>query len=192
MRHFIVVFLLCAVISGVGVGYWRIATMPETILTASMETATSVNAIDEQTIRAPVNQLAHSAGAYTADMDVGQLGVTAPMADMLYSIIWLDVSDEPMIVSVPDFGDRYYSISFTDIRNLNTGYIGTRETGNGAGRYALVTADWEGELPDGVERFELNTPKAQAMMRVFMAGADDFEDGNAVRRLITFTPMSQL
>ncbi|MBL4758047.1 MAG: DUF1254 domain-containing protein [Rhizobiales bacterium] len=191
MGRFIVVFLVSAVISGFGIGYWRIATMPETILNASMKTATSVSAIDEQTIRAPVNQLAHSAGAYTADMDVAQIGVTAPMADMLYSVIWLDVSDEPMIVSVPDFGDRYYSISFTDIRNLNTGYIGTRVTGNGAGVYAVVSPDWNGELPDGVKRFEINTPKAQAMVRVFMAGADDFEDSDAVRRLITFTPMSQ-
>ena len=63
------------------------------------------------------------------------------MADMLYSIAWVDVSEEPMIVSVPDFADRYYAITFTNIENVNTGYIGTRATGGNAGRYALVTSD---------------------------------------------------
>ncbi len=192
MARFVTFFLISAVVSGAAVGFWRIARMPEQILTNSMETATAVDAIDEQTIRAPINQLAHSAGLYTPDMDVGQLGVTAPMADMLYSIAWLDISDEPMIVSVPEFADRFYAISFTDIRNLNNGYIGTRTTGGGAGRYALVQGDWDGTLPEGVKRFELNTPKAQGLLRVFVAGAEDFEAADILRRKITFTPLSKL
>jgi hypothetical protein len=192
MIRFVLLFLISAVVSGAAVGYWRIAGMPEKILARSMATATAVDAIDEQTIRAPINQLAHSAALYTSEMDVGQLGVTAPMADMLYSIAWVDVSDDPMIVSVPEFADRFYAISFTDLRNLNNGYIGTRVTGGGAGRYALVTSDWKGTLPEGVTRFELNTPQAQALLRVFVAGADDFEAADILRRQITFTPLSKL
>ncbi len=192
MTRFVLLFLISAVVSAAAIGFWRIARMPEQILTNSMETATAVDEIDEQMIRAPINQLVHSAGFYTPEMDVGQLGVTAPMADMLYSIAWVDVSDDPMIVSVPEFADRFYAISFTDLRNLNNGYIGTRVTGGGAGRYALVTGDWTGTLPEGVTRFELNTPQAHALLRLFVAGADDFEAANVLRRQSTFSPLSKL
>jgi hypothetical protein len=34
--------------------------------------------------------------------------VTAPNADTLYTLAWLDVSQEPYILTLPDAGDRYY------------------------------------------------------------------------------------
>jgi hypothetical protein len=34
--------------------------------------------------------------------------VTAPNADTLYTLAWLDVSQEPYILTFPDAGDRYY------------------------------------------------------------------------------------
>ena len=32
----------------------------------------------------------------------------APNADTLYTMVWLDVSAEPWVFSIPDMGDRFY------------------------------------------------------------------------------------
>ena len=38
----------------------------------------------------------------------------APNADTLYTEVWLDVSKEPWILSIPDMGDRYYIVPMLD------------------------------------------------------------------------------
>src|SRR4029453_7944712 len=41
-------------------------------------------------------------------------GVSAPNADTLYSIAWLDLA-EPQVFSHPDMGDRFYLFEITDL-----------------------------------------------------------------------------
>jgi hypothetical protein len=146
--------------------------------------------VDEEKMIAPLNQFAHS-GLFTAEKDAGFAGFNFPIADILYSIAWLDVSEEPIIVSVPEMDERYHAICFTDLVNRNTGYIGTRATGGDAGQYAVVPEGWEGELPDGVQRFEVSTPLVNAFLRTFVAGPGDLETADQLRRQVTLTPLSQ-
>jgi len=101
-------------------------------------------------------------------------------------------SKEPIIISVPKFGNRYYAICFTDLLNRNTGYIGTRATGGDKGRYAIVPPDWKGDLPEGIKRFEVSTPQVNAFVRTFVDGSNDLNTADTLRRKITLTPLSQL
>ncbi len=191
MKSKLALFVISAIIGALIFGWIRIANMPVQVIQSSLEAFRSAETVDEEKVIAPLNQFAHS-DLFTAEKDAGFAGFTFPIADILYSIAWVDITEEPMIVSVPEMGDRYYAISFTDLVNRNTGYIGTRATGGGAGRYAIVLKEWQGELPDGVQRFEVSTPQVNAFIRTFVDGPTDLETADRLRRQITLTPLSQL
>jgi hypothetical protein len=191
MKVKVMSFVVSAIIGVLVLGGYRVATMPEQVIRKSYEGFLAAEDVDELKVIAPINQFAHS-DLFTAESDAGHAGFTYPIADILYSIAWLDISEEPIIVTVPEFGERYYAICFTDLVNRNTGYIGTRATGGGAGSYAVVPQGWEGELPAGIKRFEVSTPHVNAFIRTFVDGPDDLLLADTTRRQITLTPLSQL
>ena len=109
--------------------------------------------------------------------------IVRPNNDTFYSVIFLDLRQEPMVVSVPaiDVG-RYYSYQLIDLYTHNYGYIGTRTTGYEAGDYLLSGPGWEGELPEGIEkliRTEGNFAIALGRTQVF--GPGDKESAMAIQ-----------
>ena len=192
MRKNVLVFLSAMVGSAVVVGFFHVAFMPLIVTGKALRKTTSVEAVDETLLLAPINQIAFSEGVYTADIDVGAIGMTGPMADMIYAQGWLDVSEEPMIFDIPDFGDRYFVIPLTDRWNMVNGYIGTRATGNRGGRYAVVYKNWQGDLPAGVARITASTKEVNLLLRVFVAGPDDFPAADSLRRKVRLYPLSDL
>lgn len=68
-------------------------------------------------------------------------GGKRPNVDTFYSLAELDLSDGPVLLSIPDMGTRYYSWQLTDPYINVTGYIGSRTTGTGPGTYAIT---WTG------------------------------------------------
>jgi hypothetical protein len=50
----------------------------------------------------------------------------------------------------------------------------------------------EGRLPEGVERIEASTPHVNFLFRVYVAGPDDFEAANSLRRQVKLYPLSDL
>ncbi|MEQ1538677.1 MAG: DUF1254 domain-containing protein [Sphingorhabdus sp.] len=71
--------------------------------------------------------------------------------DLLYSAAWFDVRKEPVVLTVPDSPDLYYSVQFMEMYSDIFAYLGTRATGGKAGKHLLVSADWQGERPTGIE-----------------------------------------
>ena len=75
--------------------------------------------------------------------------VVSPNNDTFYSRALLDLRGEPQVLQVPAVQGRYYSFQLVDMRTDNLDYIGTRATGNQAGRYLIAGPDWQGEVPAG-------------------------------------------
>jgi hypothetical protein len=121
--------------------------------------------------RAPVNQFSNFLKYPTAAYkDVVRMNV-----DTLYSFAWLDLSKEPIILSVPDTDGRYYLMPVLDAYTNVFVSPGKRTTGTKAGHFAIVGPDWKGELPDGVKELKSPTNTAMIAGRTQANGPEDYE-----------------
>jgi len=99
--------------------------------------------------KAPFNQILNEARVFTYE----DTAIITPNSDTPYSILWLDLRAEPMVLSVPAVEKkRYYSVMLCDGNTFNYGYIGTRATGSEAGDYMVAGPDWKGETPQGIKK----------------------------------------
>jgi hypothetical protein len=81
--------------------------------------------------KAPFNQIANAANVFTYK----DTAIPLPNSDTPYSIVWMDLRAEPMVLSVPTIDPkRYYSVQLCDGNTYNYGYIGSRATENEAGK----------------------------------------------------------
>ena len=93
------------------------------------------------------NRFWHARNIITAEYRDGG----SPNNDTLYSVSVFDLRKEPIILSVPDLGDRYFTFELAGLNSDNFGYVGKRTTGSKAGNYAIIGPDWKGELPEDVQ-----------------------------------------
>ncbi len=121
--------------------------------------------------KGPFNSMYNEARVFTYK----DTAVVTPNSDTPYSMLWLDLRAEPMVISVPAVAkERYYSVQLTDGNTYNYGYIGSRATGNEAGDYLVVGPDWKGEMPVGIKQvFHSTTPFALSIFRTQLFNADD-------------------
>ena len=75
--------------------------------------------------KAPVNQIGH----LREFPDYTFTDVVSPNADTLYSASWIDLTKEPMVLSVPAAGKRYYLMQLLDAWTNVLASPGTRTTG---------------------------------------------------------------
>ena len=115
-------------------------------------------------------------------------------SDTPYSIAWLDLRAEPMVLSVPAVPkNRYFSVMLADGNTFNYGYIGSRATGNEAGNYMVVGPNWNGETPAEIKKvFKSDTQFSAAAYRTQLFSPSDMpnvikvQDGYKVRTLSAY------
>jgi hypothetical protein len=134
---------------------------------------------------APMNQLYHMRSIPEPSFT----DVVRPNADTLYSSMWFDVGKEPLIVSVPDSGARYYLLPLLDMWTDVFASPGKRTTGTRAQTFAIVGPGWQGKLPDGVAEIRSPTAAGWLVGRTQVNGKVDypavrnFQDGMSVAPL---------
>ena len=110
--------------------------------------------------------------------------------DLLYFGGWLDVTDGPRILAVPEMDGRYYSVQFTDpTTGANFAYVGKRSTGTAAADFLLCAPDWNGNPPAGMNRIEVPHREALLIGRVFVADEDDRPTAYALAKQIQLSAL---
>ncbi|HBD33420.1 MAG TPA: hypothetical protein DC084_07505, partial [Cupriavidus sp.] len=138
------------------------------------------------TAKVPVNTFGHK----RAFPDAAFTDVVSPNADTLYSSAWLDLSKEPMVLSVPDTGGRYYLMPMLDAWTNVFASPGKRTTGTKRGVFAIVGPNWQGQLPKGVKEIKSPTDMAWLIGRIQTNGKQDYANVHRLQDQFRLVPLS--
>ncbi len=116
--------------------------------------------------------------------------VACPNQDVAYGGGPLALDIEPVVVQVPDFGERFWVYQIVDLRTDSFVNLG-KMYGTRPGFYLLVAPRWQGELPEGITGvFSAKTHTGFAIPRVFLD--DTAEDRKAIQPLVSQIDMYPL
>lgn len=108
--------------------------------------------------------------------------VACPNQDVVYGLSVLDLTKGPVVLQVPDFGDRFWVYQVCDQRTDGFASLG-KMYGTKPGFYLLAHKDWNGKVPDGITAvFKCPTERGIVIPRVFQS--DEPADKKAVQPLI--------
>jgi len=135
----------------------------------------------------PANMFNNFTAFPTADFKT----VVRPNFDTLYSIAFLDMTQEPVVVSAPDAGDRYYLLPMLDMWTDVFASPGWRTTGTAAANFLVTPPGWSGTVPAGMTRILAPTPWVWIIGRTKTDGPPDYDAVHKIQAGYKVTPLSQ-
>ena len=142
----------------------------------------------------PINTLstqpqAHFANPLHPPASASRLTSVGVNRDTLLTAGWLDLSQGPQTLRVPDMRGRYYSVQFTNpSKNTNFAYVGKRTTGTEAGEYLITGPGWTGQVPSGTRQIPSPSRQVLVIGRVLVRDDGDLETAYDLSRQIQLTP----
>jgi hypothetical protein len=129
-------------------------------------------------IEPPLNQLA----MLTDYIEPTERSVACPNQDVVYGLGLLALEKSPVVIQVPDFGDRFWVYQIVDLRTDSFIQLG-KMYGTTPGFYLLVGPNWKGETPKGITKvFRSSTNTGMAAPRVFQD--DTAKDKKAIQAVL--------
>ncbi len=117
-------------------------------------------------------------------------GVVRSNFDTLYSIAWLDLTKEPLVLSAPDTGGRFYLLPMLDMWTDVFASPGSRTTGTQAVNFLVTSPGWSGAVPDGLAHIAAPTSYVWVIGRTRTDGPADYEAVHKIQAGYTVTPQS--
>jgi hypothetical protein len=139
--------------------------------------------------RAPMGQFARMRTFPTPE----DRAVTAPNADTLYEVAWMDLSRDPYVLSIPDMKGRYFLLPLLDAWTNVFDALGSRTTGTAARTFAITGPEWRGSLPAGAREVRSPTNLVWIVGRVASDGTPgDLAEVHDLQDRTTLAPLSAL
>jgi len=116
--------------------------------------------------------------------------VVAPNADTLYSVAWVNLSNGPMVLHVPDYKGRYFLMPMLDMWTNVFQSPGTRTGYGKGGNFAIVGPGWSGTLPSGLTKIQAPTATIWIIGRSACYGPSDYANVHKLQAQLSLTPFS--
>lgn len=116
--------------------------------------------------------------------------VITPNEDTIYQRAFIDLRAEPVILVIPDMGDRKFWFPIGDMHHDINANLSWDTVGSRGGAFALVPPGWHGVLPEGVIRVDVDTPLVWILGRFAVNGPDDVAAAAALQPLTDLVPLS--
>ncbi|MEJ1242411.1 DUF1214 domain-containing protein [Chryseolinea sp. T2] len=111
-----------------------------------------------------------------------QRTIACPNQDVVYGVGPFDTQSEPIVIQVPDFGERFWVYQVSDERT--DGFAGLGQMYHTKPGFYLVTGrDWKGKVPEGITGV-LTCPTRYGLILPRVFQSDDPADKEAVQPLI--------
>jgi hypothetical protein len=138
---------------------------------------------------AALNAFVHNREVTTPEI-ARKMGVVRPNSATLYSLAWLDLSIEPIVLEFPSIPDHYFTFNYVDwfqkIENLSNTTVG-----RAGGAYAFVGPRWKGALPAGMHRVDVASDTVWIIARIEVKGPADVKYAHATQDKYSLTALRQ-
>jgi hypothetical protein len=139
-------------------------------------------------LKGPMNAFVNASAYPSADFKT----VVRPNFDTLYSIAWLDLTEGPMVVSVPDTQGRYYLLPMLDMWTDVFSSPGWRTTGTQAQSYLVTPPGWDGVVPADIAQVKASTPYVWIIGRIKTDGPADYDAVHKIQAELKIAPLLQM
>jgi hypothetical protein len=159
--------------------------LPLLMMDITMKRATNV--ARPKGAAAPINQFANLREFPTAEFKQ----VVRANVDTLYSSAFLDLTFEPIVLSVPRTQGRYYLLPMFDAWTNVFASPGERTTGTGAGSFVITGPGWNHPLPAGMRELKSPTNIVWILGRTQTNGPEDYAAVHALQNGYQLIPLSR-
>lgn len=160
---------------------------PLLLMDKTREVMTNVVKVEDN--KAPLGQLAHQRQFLNSQ----EKKKAFLNLDTLSTSAWLDLSEEPFLLYIPNMHGRYYAFSLLDGWSEVFTNPGSHTLEEGNKTFILIGPYWEGEVPSTFQKIQAPTNLAWILGKIYMDGtSQDNHFVNLIQNRVRLTPLSQL
>lgn len=110
--------------------------------------------------------------------------------DMSYSMAWVNLSKDPVVLSVPGAGNKYYVGGLVGAWSEIFGTMGSRATGNKAQRFLIAGPQWRGPTPAGMTAIQAPTNLIWLPVQSYFRNEKERGESLTFQKGLKLTPLS--